>query len=94
MFEAAKLGASPEQFPNLEAAIGYIAGTATHAGEVRPWVRNVDTKVFLIIGGRVQPQTGCANDAAVAGGIRQWPEDRLRASLHGLRRLLRSRWLC
>ncbi|MDR5883837.1 hypothetical protein [Caballeronia sp. LZ032] len=58
MFEAAKLGASPEQFPNLEAAIGYIAGTATDAGEVRPWVRNVDTKVFLIIGGRLQPQTG------------------------------------
>ena len=58
MFEAAKLGAAPEQFPNLEAAIGYIAGTATDAGEVRPWVRNVDTKVFLIIGGRVQPQTG------------------------------------
>jgi|GEM_PF-1794668 len=58
MFEAAKLGASPEQFANLEAAIRYIAGTATHAGEVRPWVRNVDTKVFLIIGGRVQPQNG------------------------------------
>ncbi|KAK42869.1 hypothetical protein BG58_37605 [Caballeronia jiangsuensis] len=58
MFEAAKLGASPEQFANLEGAIGYIAGTATHAGEVRPWVRNVDTKVFLIIGGRVQPQNG------------------------------------
>ncbi|MDR5762924.1 hypothetical protein [Caballeronia sp. LZ035] len=58
MFEAAKLGASPEQFPNLEAAIDYIAGTATYAGEVRPWVRNVDTKVFLIIGGRVQPQNG------------------------------------
>ncbi|WP_244818608.1 hypothetical protein [Caballeronia sp. Lep1P3] len=58
MFEAAKLGASPERFPNLEAAIGYIAGTATHVGEVRPWVRDVDTKVFLIIGGRVQPQSG------------------------------------
>ncbi|SAL86105.1 hypothetical protein AWB74_07568 [Caballeronia arvi] len=58
MFEAAKLGACPQQFPNLEAAIGYIAGTATQAGEVRPWVRNVETKVFLIIGGRVQPQTG------------------------------------
>ncbi|SAL00770.1 hypothetical protein AWB77_06198 [Caballeronia fortuita] len=58
MFEAAKLGASPQRFPNLEAAISYIAGTATHAGEVRPWVRNVDTKVFLIIGGRVQPQNG------------------------------------
>lgn len=58
MFEAAKLGEYPQQFPNLEAAIGYIAGTATHAGEVRPWVRNVETKVFLIIGGRVQPQNG------------------------------------
>ncbi|VXC84239.1 conserved hypothetical protein [Burkholderia sp. 8Y] len=58
MFEAAKLGASPERFPNLEAAIGYIVGTATHAGEVRPWVRNVETKVFLVIGGRVQPQNG------------------------------------
>jgi hypothetical protein len=58
MFEAAKPGASPEQFANLEAAIGYIAGTATHAGEVRPCVRNSDTKVFLIIGGRVQPQNG------------------------------------
>jgi hypothetical protein len=56
MFEAAKLGASPERFANLEAAIGYIAGTATDACEVRPWVRNVDTKIFLIIGGRVQPQ--------------------------------------
>lgn len=58
MFEAAKLGAYPERFPNLEAAIGYIAGTVSHAGEVRPWVRNVETKVFLIIGGRVQPQNG------------------------------------
>jgi hypothetical protein len=58
MFEAAKLGASPEQFVNLEAAISYIAGTATHAGEVRPWIRNVETKVFLIICGRVQPQNG------------------------------------
>ncbi|SAL03859.1 hypothetical protein AWB81_06522 [Caballeronia arationis] len=58
MFEAAKLGASPERFPNLEAAICYIAGTATHAGEVRPWVRNVDTNAFLIFGGRVQPQNG------------------------------------
>jgi len=58
MFEAAKLGASPEQFAKLEAAIGYIAGTATHAGEVRPWIRNVETKVFLVIGGRVQPQNG------------------------------------
>jgi hypothetical protein len=58
MFEAAKLGASPEQFANLEAAIGYIAGTATHAGKVRPWIRNVDTKVFLVIGGRVRPQNG------------------------------------
>ncbi|SAL77592.1 hypothetical protein AWB67_05124 [Caballeronia terrestris] len=36
MFEAASLGASPEQFANVEAAICYIAGTATHAGEVRP----------------------------------------------------------
>ena len=58
MFEAAKLGASPEQFVHLEAAIDYIAGTPTHAGEVRPWVRNVDTKVFVIIGGRVQPRNG------------------------------------
>jgi hypothetical protein len=58
MFEAAKFGASPEQFANLEAAIDYIAGTPTHAGEVRPWVRNVDTKVFVIIGGRVQPRIG------------------------------------
>jgi hypothetical protein len=58
MFEAAKLDASPEQFTNLEAAIGFIAGTTTHAREVRPWVRNVETKVFLIIGGRVQLQSG------------------------------------
>ncbi|WP_250537071.1 hypothetical protein [Caballeronia sp. AZ10_KS36] len=58
MFEAAKLGASPQQFVNLEAAIDYIAGTPSPTGEVRPWVRNVDTKTFLIIGGRVQPRNG------------------------------------
>jgi hypothetical protein len=78
MLEAAKPGASPERFANLISAIGYIAGTATHAGEVRPWARNVDTKVCLIIGGRVQPQNGGDNDATVAGAIRQWTEDRLR----------------
>ena len=36
MFEAAKLDTSPEQFPSLETAISYIAGTATHADKVRP----------------------------------------------------------
>ncbi|SAL05546.1 hypothetical protein AWB81_07207 [Caballeronia arationis] len=58
MFEAAKVGASPQRLANLEAAIDYIAGTPTHAGEVRPWIRNVETKAFVNIGGRVKPRNG------------------------------------
>ncbi|MDR5826101.1 hypothetical protein [Caballeronia sp. LZ043] len=56
MFQAAKIGALPEQFVSLDAAINYIAGTPTDASEVRPWVRNIETQTFVIIGGRVQPR--------------------------------------
>jgi hypothetical protein len=58
MYEAAKLGAPTERFPNLEAAISYIAGSPTCENEVRPWVMNVETRVFLFIGDRVQRPQG------------------------------------
>ncbi len=58
MFEAAKLGAAPERFPNLEAAMDYIAGSPACEHEVRPWVLNIETQVFVIVGGRVQPAKG------------------------------------
>lgn len=54
-FEAAKLGAVPVHFTDLEAAVNYIAGSPTRDNEVRPWIRNVDTDEFVVIGGRVQP---------------------------------------
>jgi hypothetical protein len=58
MYEAAKLGAPAERFPDLEAAITYVAGSHTCENKVRPWVMNVETRVFLIIGGRVQRPQG------------------------------------
>jgi hypothetical protein len=57
-FEAAKFGAVPGRFTDLEAAVNYIAGSPTRDNEVRPWIRNVDTNAFVVIGGRVQLPKG------------------------------------